>query len=194
MKSGVAPGFKPIGGGSAARTAMPASSSKVGQSRTQQATESVAQDLGSKKMKLSKLEQRFQSAGTLMSIGDARIGKDTPIVKETKPTTSSTSGDKKGVEPETMNMGRGKSLEQKKALYTTKKWEKAGTAKAVVAPSESEHVEKAPPPLISRQKELNMAGAEDSSDDEPDFIAKSIIKKPAPKSKSFKLNLPKELR
>ena len=48
-------------------------------------------------------------------------------------------------------------------------------------PSEADNVEKAPPPLMSRQKELTLAksGDRDSSDDEEaGFSAKAIVKKP----------------
>lgn len=126
--------------------------------------------LSDKKTKQSKYGMKFQSAGTLIS-----IGKDTPLIKKTTPTPT--------VEPTQVDKDRTAHLEKKKASYTTKLWERAGEAakREQTKPSAPE-VDKAPPPLMSRQRELTMekyAEREPGSDDEePDFTAKAIIKKP----------------
>ena len=163
------PGFKPIGNEGAGTSTW---SSIVG--RTTSGTEKMAsQDkLSDKKTKMSKYGMKFQSAGTLVS-----IEKDTPLIKKTTPTPTPT------VEPTQQDRDRTAFLEKKKASYTTKLWERAGeAAKREQAKPAAPEVEKAPPPLMSRQRELTMekyAEREPGSDDEePDFTVKAIIKKP----------------
>lgn len=176
-----------------------------------------------KKMKLAKYGLKFQSAGTLVTIGD-RIEKDTPIIKESAPTNSkelltenkggievrgesenklkgavSTDGrdnsrggsrdrdreDSRGA-PTRREVDRQKLIDKTKASYTTK-WEKAGSSKQnQVIPSAPSKDDKAPPPLMSRQRELTMEKYANRLDDDEDTdFTKTIIKK-APKFK-FKI-------
>lgn len=139
--------------------------------------------------KKNKYSMKFQSAGTLVSIGEDRIGKDTPLLKAANPNPSQHETVK--ASGETKVGSKGKSLAEKKASYTTTKWEKAGASKErndfkPTAPS----VDKAPPPLIGRRKELLMAKSADSSssDEEPDFTTKVLINKKAP---AFKFKIKK---
>jgi hypothetical protein len=85
-------------------------------------------------------------------------------------------------------MDRRKLIDQTKASYTTK-WEKAGSSrqKQLGIPSAPSNDDKAPPPLMSRQRELTMEKqAEHTSDDEEDTgFTRAIIKK-TPKFK-FKI-------
>lgn len=124
--------------------------------------------LSEKKAKLSKYGMKFQSAGTLVSIET-----DAPLIKKITPTVETTQADQEMTA----------RLEKKKASYTTKLWEREGaTARREKAKPSAHEVEKAPPPLMSRQRELTMekyAEREPGSDEEePDFTTKAIIKKP----------------
>lgn len=183
--------------------------------------------IADKKMKLAKYGMKFQSAGTLISIGD-RIERDTPIVKTTptqagdrNKTTPTQTGDRNKTTP-TPAGGRNKttptsrnkttpipagddkgngevavvitpramtSLQQRKASYTTRKWEKAGAAKEREFKPSLPEVDAPPPPLMSRQRELTMEKYEDrTSDEEDDFTtAKTAIKKVT----KFKFNIAK---
>lgn len=183
FRKGKAAGFKPIGGGSGAvaktNTGAGSGSDKVGGTNSKRVVEDTeSQDkITNKKMKLAKFGLKFQSAGTLVSIGDTAIGMDTPLQKEATPTILDSAKPSDGG---TKVMGKGKTFEEKKALYTTRKWEKAGQGSSLkTGPSEADNVEKAPPPLMSRQKELSLGKSQDSSDEEEaDFSAKTIVKKP----------------
>lgn len=147
-------------------------------------TEDSQEKIANKKIKLAKFGLKFQSAGTLMSIGEARIEKDTPLHKTIPASITKTNEEVGG-----KVMGRGRTFEEKKASYTTKKWEKAGEASRAkevnTAPVDED---KAPPKLMSRQKELSMGKSGNTSgsdEDELDFtVTKAIIKKPH----TFKLN------
>ena len=139
-----------------------------------------------KKMKLAKFGLKFQSAGTLISIGDNRIEKDTPLCQDATPILKER--EEEGRAQVTRRDGRQVKIGGvvidvgKKASYTSL-WEKAGEGakKANAAPLPSS-LDQAPPPLMSRQRELIMekaADRENSDDEETDFTAKIIVKKPA---------------
>lgn len=151
-----------------------------------------------KKTKFGKYGMKFQSAGTLISISDDGIGKDTPIVKKTTAVEQKVFP-KASVDGGTVSVGRAhsdlrdrqrKMIHEKKASYTTK-WERAGASKPQLVPAPPKE-DTAPPPLMSRQRELTMekyADRTSDDDEEADFTAKAIIKK-APK---FKFKIGSEL-
>lgn len=200
-KGGFAPGFKPVGE-VISPTSATNSSTGIGEwvGTKRVAEDSKSQGTGEKKTKLSRYGLKFQSAGTLISIGDVDgIGKDTPIVKETMPIVKKATprktvqqkslpkddshGDRRGA---ASTERQRKMIDEKKASYTTK-WEKAGASKPEFLPTPSKD-DSAPPPLMSRQRELTMEKYADhtSDDEEADFTTKAIIKK-APKFK-FKIH------
>lgn len=198
IRSGIAPGFKPVGEVSSPATAAYSSTGAGEGGGVKRVVDDSKSQVGDKKTKLSKYDMKFQSAGTLISIGEG-IGKDTPIVDEAtlKKTMQqkspqkwlpkeSANGDQRGM---SSTERRKKLIDEKKASYTTK-WEKAGASKPELLPAPSKG-DTAPPPLMSRQRELTMEKCADqtSDDEETDFTAKAIIKK-APKFK-FKIANPK---
>ena len=238
-KSGIAPGFKPVGEVVAPAVPITSIIGNAGDG-AKTSEDDKSHKVAEKKMKLAKYGLKFQSAGTLVTIGD-RIEKDTPIIKGTAPTNSKEltevkgRGEARGGESEhkgaiskdrgdSRNRGNGgreessrnrgheskdrgnrgreegrgkggreekggaptrrevdrrKLIDQTKASYTTK-WEKAGSSKKdQVIPSAPSKDDKAPPPLMSRQRELTMEKYANRLDDdeETDFTAKTIIKK-----------------
>lgn len=200
IQSGRTPGFKPIGGGaSGSKTQLPmtdiigikrATPSSVESDSSAEATEKTS--------KLAKYGMKFQSAGTLMSIGE-QIGKDTPLLKDGEQPREKKEGTLKPEVSSTFEFrGSGgssssSSLSSKLlARYTTAKWDKQGDfEKRLREAKEKEHdirVESAPPPLKSRQKELNMENYSSSEDEEDGLTARTIIRKPA----KFKFNLTKK--
>lgn len=143
--------------------------------------------------KLAKFGLKFQSAGTLISIGDSRIERDTPLCKNVMPMTGEQQQEKRAPVEERrsrkVKIGGVIIDVDQKASYTTM-WEKAGEGgkKDDTMPLPSSQ-DKAPPPLMSRQRELIMEKAanlkkddDDDDDDDVDFTAKKqkkdIIKKP----------------
>ena len=226
VRSGRVPGFKPIGGESSpSAECIPTSTFITGIKRSASATgqgmTSSSDKSSEKKSKLAKFGLKFQSAGTLMSIGE-QIGKDTPVVKDVKTTpilsqVASTSGSG-GVSGDGSGGGGGVSgggvsgggvsgggvsgggvsgvvSSKVIAKYTTAKWDKEGDfEKRAQQAKEMEHasrVEKAPPPLKSRQRELIMENYHSNSDDEEEemgLTAKNIIRK---KSTKFKFSFAK---
>lgn len=198
VKGGPPPAFKPIGEPASITDILSSkpSSSNNTDGRDGNPTKRPAQDqksqekIDEKKMKLAKFGMKFQSAGTLISIGDDRIEKDTPILKnaELEVLEERVEAEAKHSKEDKVDRVENKKktyLEEKKAAYTTK-WEKAGTSKAPVLPTPAP-LDTAPPPVISRQRELMEKYAENNSEDEePDFTSKAIIKK-APKFK-FKIS------
>ena len=142
---------------------------------------------------------KFQSAGTLMSIGE-QIGKDTPIVKEKdnvrdKDVIKARAPDASVGEVSSSSSSRSSYSSKLMTRYTTAKWDKEGDfERRLKEAKEKEHairVEKAPPPLKSRQKELNMDNYSDlEEEEEEDFsvASRTIIKKPT----KFKFNLTKK--
>lgn len=202
VKGGPPPAFKPIGEPASITdilSSKPSSSrSSTAGGRDGNATKRPAQDqksqekIDEKKMKLAKFGMKFQSAGTLISIGDDRIEKDTPILKNAElevleERVEPEAKDSKVDKVDKVESRRKALLEEKKAAYTTK-WEKAGTSKAPVFPTPAP-MDSAPPPVMSRQRELMEKYAENTSEDEePDFTSKTIIKK-AP---TFKFKISKK--
>ncbi len=195
---GHAPGFKPVGDDTSSSKSQ-VTTNIIGIKRNVQASASgnSKTDTPEKKSKLAKYGMKFQSAGTLMSIGD-QIGKDTPLRQQTAQDQlkGTLSPSKTVAEGSSKTDSKSSSLSSKLlAHYTTAKWDKAGDfEKRLKEAKEKEHeirVEKAPPPLKSRQKELNMDNYSGSEDEEEDFSvnARTIIKKPA----KFKFNLAKKL-
>ena len=154
----------------------------------------LSDKVADKKQKLAKFGMKFQSAGTLISIGDNMIERDTPLCKDITPIVQEWQEEMEGREVQresrkvkiggvTIDVGQ-------KASYTTM-WEKAGEGgkKNNAAPLPSS-LDKAPPPLMSRQRELIMEKAADldnSDDEDADFTAKAIVKKPA----AFKFKITK---
>lgn len=181
------PGFKPIGGGVSESIGHAFSTSVITGIKRSATTAgsggSSTDKLTEKKSKLAKFGLKFQSAGTLMSIGE-QIGKDTPIQKD-MPISSH------AMPTSHLTTESNSSSTRRLAKYTTAKWDKEGDfEKRCKLAEEKEHairVEKAPPPLKSRQRELIMENYADGSEEEEEFelTAKSIIKKPT----KFKFNL-----
>ena len=143
--------------------------------KAERTTDEKSQEkITTKKMRLAKFGPKFQSAGTLMSISD-QIGKDTPIKKthETTPLNESSQ-----LLPREESEGVRTIKEEVKGGDYTTKWDREGAAlKREVNPPPS--VEKAPPPLMSRQRELTMEKYVESDSDEEGstLTAKTIVKR-----------------
>ncbi len=202
IKGGFSPGFKPIGESSGGCVASLRDDPMDSAPGSKSGTKSGAEDSGSggkiadKKMKLAKFGMKFQSAGTLISIGDNRIEKDTPLCKDTTPILQEHQKVLHNVKgqkvPREVKIG-GVTIDvgQNKASYTSM-WEKAGEGgkKSNAFPLPSS-LNKAPPPLMSRQRELIMEKAVDVNnldDEDTDFTAKAIVKK----STGFKFKIAKK--
>ena len=188
-KGGVTPGFKPIGESSGGGAASLHDNSKASGSREMHGSKKSAEETGLNEKIASKRKKfmAFQSAGTLISIGDNRIEKDTPLCKDITPIIQERQKEQDEVKGENVQKGSrmvkvgGVTIDiGQKASYTSM-WEKAGEGakKNNAAPLPSS-LDQAPPPLMSRQRELIMEKAADlnGSDDEgDDFTTKTIVKK-----------------
>ena len=179
MRSGLVPGFRPIGGGTSLPTSNTPSTVVTGLKRpsTMEVWRNSGDKVSNKKSVQSKFGVNFHSAGTLMSIGE-QLGKDTPLQKDFQKTPI--------IPQATPTPSSSRML----VKYTTAKWDKEGDfEKRAKQAKEKEHasrLEKAPPPLKSRQRELIMEGYLGSSDEEEELtVKKKIVKKPTKFKFSF---------
>lgn len=167
----------------------------VGAKGTQATNSAQDSNLNDKLASKRKKFMTFQSAGTLISIGDNRIEKDTPLCKDISPIIQEREKEQKEEQVQrgsrkvkvggvTIDIGE-------KASYTSM-WEKAGEGgkKNNAAPLPSS-LDQAPPPLMSRQRELIMekaAGQNDLDDDTEDFTTRKLVNRKT----GFKFNITKK--
>ncbi len=141
--------------------------------------------IAEKKMKLTKFGLNFQSAGTLMTIHD-QIGKDTPLCVGGGATSLT---QVPGGSEESRKRSKDSYVEEMKGAYTTK-WSKEGSHSTAEVTAPLPSSDKAPPPLMSRQRELTMEKYDDKTSDDEDIslTARTLIKK----KPTFKFNIGKK--
>ena len=183
-KGTFSPGFKPIGDPGGGVTSIhdistSNSSESMNEKRPLENTESQ-EKIAEKKRKLARYGLKFQSAGTLMSIGEL-LGKDTPL-QQGSPAKISEKPNQLDSEKITDRRAQDKAamIQGIKGSYTTM-WDKEGETgkRADISKPLPVSSQKAPPPLMSRQRELIMekAAGSDSDDEDQTLTAKTLIKR-----------------
>ena len=182
MRGGFTPAFTPIGQASESTNQNGSSSTTI--TTTNPDAKRVAEEsqakIAAKKAKLSKFGLKFQSAGTLTSITE-QLGSDTstykpPLIiqrltgdtKDKEDKASTSSDDRRiafGLQPVKTKPLAPVAFQSSEEQSYTSVWKIPGSESKE---PRLEPITKGPPPLMSRQRELNMEKAfgEDSSDEE----------------------------
>lgn len=211
-KGGFTPAFAPIGQRLTNQNSATMSHDDTPKVKRSAASEESHAKITAKKAKLAKFGLKFQSAGTLTSITD-QLGSDTstyrpPAVVQrltggnkeqdsgqtfrssAAPTSEhSVSGDKKlSFELKTKSTSLKPVAFQSKDISYTSVWDRSKPG-AQIPDNHLQDRLKGPPPLMSRQRELNMEKAfGDDSSDEEDIGGKLLVKRGPAK---FKFNIRK---